>query len=69
MISKLIMNESLVTVPIERIEKAIFLIRGERVIQRLEFRCQRSEVRKNRRQEAVGSKAFGTDFRLTSCSC
>ena len=32
MISKLIMNESLVTVPIERIEKAIFLIRGEKVM-------------------------------------
>jgi len=31
-ISKLIMNESLVTVPIERIEKAIFLIRGEKVM-------------------------------------
>lgn len=26
------MNESLVTVPVERIEKAIFLIRGEKVM-------------------------------------
>ena len=32
MISKLIMNESLVTVPVERIEKAIFLIRGQKVM-------------------------------------
>ena len=32
MISQLIMNASLVTVPIERIEKAIFLIRGEKVM-------------------------------------
>lgn len=32
MISKLIMNKSLVTVPIEHIEQAIFLIRGERVM-------------------------------------
>ena len=32
MISRLNMNESLVTVPVERIEKAIFLIRGEKVI-------------------------------------
>jgi len=31
-ISQLIMNASLVTVPIERIEKAIFLIRGEKVM-------------------------------------
>lgn len=32
MIPQLIMNASLVTVPIERIEKAIFLIRGEKVM-------------------------------------
>ncbi len=32
MISKFIMNELLVTVPIERIEKAIFFIRGQRVM-------------------------------------
>ncbi len=58
------MNESLVAVPVERIERAIFVIRGERVMPDRDLAFFTVSQQKSSTRQSTGIR---TRFRQTLC--